>query len=259
MLSPREFWALLVLSYIGFAELTSIWMSQWPLCIVVSEYQAAEDSASNQTCATLFEAIVRLIRFIWESADHDNITAFGTVMIAMFTLTLWRSTSNLWVATNKAAAAARDAAEHIPRVERAYVFLWREVSHATRPNPLGGDIFEINFAFHNYGKTPAIVRRIEGDIPVVDNYPTSLRDVGALDIPPALIISGDETGQSYRQSQLIMPDQWPVIQRWERRLLFLGRVVYLDIFGQERETGFCLELMGNRMTISPNEQLNYYT
>lgn len=56
----------------------------------------------------------------------------------------------------KSADAARKSAEHIPRVERAYVFLFDEVRHARTPNPLGGTILEIQFAFKNHGKTPAI-------------------------------------------------------------------------------------------------------
>jgi hypothetical protein len=62
------------------------------------------------------------------------------------------STLLLWIYTRRAANAARAAAEHVPAVERAYVF--------------GGptDLFllhdqaTVRLAMQNYGKTPAVIR-----------------------------------------------------------------------------------------------------
>ena len=42
-----------------------------------------------------------LLTAIRDNFTHDNIVAFGTVMIALFTLTLWRSTKNLWSVTDQ--------------------------------------------------------------------------------------------------------------------------------------------------------------
>ncbi len=100
----------------------------------------------------MHEAVFRLIRAVWDNASHDNILAAGTIMIAIFTLTLWRSTHKLWKAgerqysltrsfgsrqltalsesnsaTRESAMAAQDAA-NIARValittERAFVYI----------------------------------------------------------------------------------------------------------------------------------------
>jgi hypothetical protein len=79
---------------------------------------------------------------------------FGSVERSLLLLTglIALSTLLLWFYTRRLANAARTAAEHIPAVERAYVF--------------GGptDLFLIHdqatvrLAMQNYGKTPAVIR-----------------------------------------------------------------------------------------------------
>jgi hypothetical protein len=72
--------------------------------------------------------------------------------LLILTALLALSTLFLWVYTRRVANAARAAAEHVPAVERAYVF--------------GGptDLFllhdqaTVRLAMQNYGKTPAVIR-----------------------------------------------------------------------------------------------------
>jgi hypothetical protein len=165
--------------------------------------------------------------------------------------------------THKTAVAAKEAAEHIPRVERAYLFLWHEIDRRITPNaiPNTGDILEVNFRFHNHGKTPAILRRIEADIRVVERneFPTALRDVGATDMPPGLIISGGQATPTFPQRTLMSAERWREVTFQGHLLLFLGRVQYLDIFGDLHETGFCLQWFGDGFGPAATEALNYYT
>jgi hypothetical protein len=51
------------------------------------------------------------------------IDGHGGGLTALFTIVLAFSTVLLWIVTNKAADAAKTAAEHIPSVERAYLFV----------------------------------------------------------------------------------------------------------------------------------------
>lgn len=79
---------------------------------------------------------------------------FGSIERGLVVLTalLALSTLLLWIYTRRVANAARAAAEHVPAVERAYVF--------------GGptDLFllhdqaTVRLAMQNYGKTPAVIR-----------------------------------------------------------------------------------------------------
>jgi hypothetical protein len=98
MLNRKELSWLLIAAYVWFAQWASTWWSKLPLCVLVSENQTADNNTDQQACASLFEGITRLFRFLWESANHENVLAFGTVLIAVFTLTLWRSTRALWEA-----------------------------------------------------------------------------------------------------------------------------------------------------------------
>jgi hypothetical protein len=91
------------LIYFSFAELLSLLPSQASSCILISEEASAEDYSGNYACASMHEAIFRFARYIWDSASHDNIIAFGTILIAVFTYVLYRSTDKLWTAGEKSA------------------------------------------------------------------------------------------------------------------------------------------------------------
>jgi hypothetical protein len=183
-------------------------------------------------------------------------------IVAVFTIILAGSTILLWISTRDTAIAAKVAAEHIPRVERAYLFLWKELKHKITPNPLGGDILEVQFAFHNHGKTPAILRRIEVDIRVIERYPTTLREI-AEDMPMGFALSSEGTTPFFPRRQLIKPEHWTNFKQRKCLLLFLGVVKYNDVFGDPHETGFCLEwdvISGQGgFSPSPTDTLNYYT
>lgn len=87
-------------------------------------------------------------------ACRARMIAFGSVerAIVAFTALLALSTLLLWVYTRRVANAAKIAAEHVPAVERAYIF--------------GGptDLFllhdqaSVRLAMQNYGRTPAVIR-----------------------------------------------------------------------------------------------------
>jgi hypothetical protein len=91
MLTTADKWRAVWLgaAYLLIAELSSLGAtSKFSPCILVSEDQSSNDQSGYQACAAMHEAIWRGLNFIWDNAGHDNINAFGTVMIAIFTLTL---------------------------------------------------------------------------------------------------------------------------------------------------------------------------
>src|ERR1043166_2203791 len=95
------FGAIIWIIYLGTLQILSWALSDAPLCILVSDKNQAENQPGNYACATLFEGIARAARFVWEHAGHDNVVAFGTLLIAVFTFTLYRSTTRLWEAGEK--------------------------------------------------------------------------------------------------------------------------------------------------------------
>src|ERR1700730_510310 len=97
--------------YLAAAELSSCLPSYSFSCILVSNENHAKDYPGNQTCATMHEAVFRFSKFIWVNANHDNISAFAAVAVAVFTFTLWQSTLKLWETGEKQIAVAKEAAD----------------------------------------------------------------------------------------------------------------------------------------------------
>ncbi|MBC8013937.1 MAG: hypothetical protein H7X74_07660 [Methyloceanibacter sp.] len=151
---------------------------------------------------------------------------FGSVERAILTFTalLALSTLLLWVYTRRAANAARVAAEHIPAVERAYVF--------------GGptDLFllhdqaSVRLAMQNYGRTPAVIRGWL--VEFLAQEPRGGK--------PAY----DEAKRT-AINEILEPDKLfspPVVFRSEISAPFfiVGYIIYDDVFRQSHTTRFCV-------------------
>jgi hypothetical protein len=67
-------------------ELLSLGPSQVSSCVLMSQEANTESYSGNYACASMHEAIFRFVKYIWSDAGHDNIIAFGTIMIALFYL-----------------------------------------------------------------------------------------------------------------------------------------------------------------------------
>jgi len=83
----------------------------------------------------------------------------GGGITALFTIVLAASTILLWQVTNKAAEAAKAAAEHIPRVERAYMF-WGPGKISIGENPKEGKFTVIEMNVTHFGETPGFFKMI---------------------------------------------------------------------------------------------------
>jgi hypothetical protein len=113
------------LIYFSFAELLSLLPSQATSCILVDEKANTENYSGNYPCASMHEAIFRFVRYIWDNSGHDNVVAFGTILIAIFTYVLYRSTNKLWEAGEKQFVLAR--AEYLsanrPHIRLKHIWL----------------------------------------------------------------------------------------------------------------------------------------
>ena len=151
---------------------------------------------------------------------------FGSVerTVVTFMALLALSTLLLWFNTRRAVTAARIAAEHIPAVERAYVF--------------GGptDLFllhdqaSVRLAMQNYGKTPAVIKEwlVEfvaqeprGKSPA---YEATKRTVANEILEPDKLFSP----ASVFRSEIAAP------------FFIVGYIAYEDVFRQQHTTRFCV-------------------
>jgi len=160
-------------------------------------------------------AACRMAAFFFGSVERGLVT---------FTALLALSTLLLWFYTRRVALAARAAAEHVPAVERAYVF--------------GGptDLFllhdqaTVRLAMQNYGKTPAVIREWlvefmaeepKGKEPVYDG---TNRTVTNEILEPFKLFS---PATVYR-SEIPAP------------FYIVGHIVYDDMFRRTHRTRFCV-------------------
>jgi hypothetical protein len=166
--------------------------------------------------------------------NHGPIVAFFTIILAFSTIALWFSTRD-------AAIAAKAAAEHIPRVERAYVS--------------GGAVGITNLPHHfmvtidNYGKTPAFVGTIwaniapENELPPIPVYERELAHFGGQ------MLKADTPGHPSGIVRL-----WDVV---EGRVIY-GRIWYRDIFRECHSAGFILRILGPGQTVAVENRDEYW-
>jgi hypothetical protein len=159
-------------------------------------------------------------------ACQARMIAFGTIerAIVTFTALLAFSTLLLWIYTRRVANAARVAAEHLPAVERAYIF--------------GGptDLFllhdqaSVRLAMQNYGKTPAVIR--EWLVEFVAQEPRGAK-------PSYDRAKHTATNEILEPFKLFSP---PAVFRSEIPAPFfiVGYIVYDDVFRRAHTTRFCV-------------------
>lgn len=162
--------------------------------------------------------------------------------------------------TKISADAAREAAEALPKIERAYVFaevLLRKVSSPFPEIP-------IDVCFHNHGKTPALITKLRAYPAILDSTPNALNEFPGSEntLPQGLVITAN--GDYWEHTPIKMSgEEWTNLKSLNKTLFCIGRIEYDDVLGRHRETGFCWHFFddarGYGFTISPNTKLNYYT
>ena len=197
----------------------------------------------------------------------DPITTY-TFWLMVFTGALVICNILLWFYTMRAANAAKKAADALPTVERAYLFIdsieWPKgelgftLSEYNKLTPIKGII-------RNVGRTPAILCKVSSMVSIKESeYPTKEAVRGKLEIsvPKGVIIKSDGT-ENFSCGGAIGPSIMTESEFIQATILCYGYVIYEDIFGKSHETGFCYEFkpiyLEGRFHISNNKELNYYT
>jgi len=216
---------LLAFCYLLFAEFLSWITASWPgPCLIQWEHPE---------CPTFIAGIVLMTERASDFIKHDDhdkvIVAAFTAVLALSTIGLWlatvslqRSTNNLWKAAERQIAVAQQASEHVRISERAHInggFGGKIIGslEAYRPHPQACHIL-INL--NNYGKTQGFVRRIAvairplSTLPQVPDYPVGI-EPGLL-LPPGIIGFGVQSANAW----------------WDgsEGQVFYGRIWFTDVF-----------------------------
>jgi len=166
--------------------------------------------------------------------------------------------------TKIAARAAQDAAEALPKIERAYVFAKVKLEMGLLMTPSGTAKSSMMVHFPNRGKTPAMLTKIRAYAVIQKETPIALRPPqdDEREYPEGMVIKAD--GMLDQPVTIgISQTEFGEMERKEKTLFCLGRIEYDDVLGDHRETGFCWHFvprLGGTGTfeITPKTKLNYY-
>jgi hypothetical protein len=234
------------------------WSSFGP-CIQGEKQQPYQCTETNYDITQMvsYRAIVSLIDFI--EKRHDLVTAFATVIIALFTITLWRATSGLLASAkeqsrdmkssiavaNKAANAAKASADALKATERGILMekissvdFSRAYSAAeSYPNspsmwPITAEL-STTITFKNYGKTPITIQEICGNVVIADATPRIKDGVFAIEhkLTEYVISPRSESDAiPFKVSKEISWDKNNKITRGTMHIWLIGSVTFVDVF-----------------------------
>jgi hypothetical protein len=166
-------------------------------------------------------------------------------------------------AAKEAADAAVISAEHLPRVERAYLFLSLEVKSSTGDfvDRVKDSRWSIEYGFTNHGKTPAIIEELDVMASFWGSGWPAVETATRIPMQKGWAISAGESQGGYSTEFPLRADQIKRAMEKSGYILFWGKVVYRDVFGASHESGWCraYEFENDGWSFAGDESLNYYT
>jgi hypothetical protein len=238
MLTIRKYtWLALIMAVIAWLFYVAWNSMSFQTCVADKQSQQSKEPSkkSFSELSRIFIVTTRvktdcLFVFLYDS--RDAVTAVATAFIAIFTLTLWRSTHNLW-------ALGRTTAE---RQLRAYVSAFQiEVAPFKDGQP---DFIQIHLT--NHGQTPAHNTQIAA---MVDIFPFPLPANHSLPVLPApaptklvLFPDAQRNAPARPVRNFSAAELASLINNSGNRFYVFGVITYIDIFTRAQETHFCYSI-----------------
>jgi hypothetical protein len=146
----------------------------------------------------------------------------------------------------EAAKAATAAAEALPRLERAYIFIQPKISLKTAFIMYGEtsgtipDNVGVEFLITNHGKTPAIIMSMDIRCDFWTSAPDNSQHIPSKLLGNEVVL---EAGKSLPEEritikQFLNPDAVKALAKGDAYVWFSGSILYNDIFGEQRRTSF---------------------
>jgi hypothetical protein len=227
-------------------------------------YQPGSGQDSATDCSVFQAPIFRFL--FWFANAFDNhgeaVIALFTIVLAISTIGLWRSTRKLWEAGEKQIAVAAFAAnsseqsaraahraaaimdQTAERQLRAYVV----VTHAKVTNFEGMPEFYLEY--QNAGQTPAydLVARVAvhlADWPLTEIPPLDMEGIAS-----SVILGPSLHGHTTINPDRALPEpDLAAIRSGGKAVYFHGLITYRDSFGTNRETRFRYQICGQQFSI----------
>ena len=170
-------------------------------------------------------------------------------------------TEKAMAAGTVAANAAKDSADALPKIERAYLFVKVRINNVNLAD--GKFWIQFNVEIKNYGKTPAVLRLLRNYSSWEDVVPQELikHELASKNIPDGFVIGSGE-GHSELCEITLNQDEWSEFQSLNKTVYIVGSVDYRDVLNEERRTSYCWHCIpttnGVNTSIIPSK-LNRYT
>lgn len=191
-------------------------------------------------------------------AYYTEVLAFITGLLASFAafqiLFVIKADRTAWIAAN----AAKDSADALKAQERAYLFVSVKLKEPILVTTANTKNFG-KMIIVNHGKTPAILKRLNGLIETYSAFPEREYTEIQLDIPAGVQVIGPGRDESFDLEFFLNQDKWNSITSGQAMLLAVGRVQYEVVYGEKHETGFCWAYQDRLKDFYPadSHELNY--
>lgn len=196
----------------------------------------------------------------WKLVHDPNATFSGAVALFTFALVLVGVVQARQL--RRTVEATREAAQALPNIERAYVFVRVFMIDGPVLTDDGSGQSELKVEFANHGRTPAILEQINAVAQTAMEIPTELIDPAITQLPPGLVIPPGESYDlqvRYRITRL----EWNNVTGANLALFCYGRLRYRDVLNNHRETRFCWNYQHGdhfrNFQITPDTPMNRWT
>jgi hypothetical protein len=182
--------------------------------------------------------------------------------LSVFSYQAWKLRQTVG-ATENAADAAKKSADSLRNIERAYVFIDYELLKERNAAIKVGGISrckQIELVLKNFGRTPAVVNGINCKCHYWPNRYLPETEPDSIKIPSGIAIGSGSPWSIPANFEGAVSDIDNAMNGAGSIYLY-GTIMYLDMFGEQRETGFCCEwnFAEGQFFMAPNTKLNYYT
>ena len=174
-----------------------------------------------------------MVKYTGQLSDFTMWLVIVTGVLAV--VAIWQG-----VQLKRTVIVTENAAEAIPKIERAYVFATVKRIVNVSIGPSGTANVSAIVSFFNHGKTPAIITMLRAYSGIFEFIPHELLEGTNERLPEGLVIASGESFPLPVDISISNTEAMEV-EGLAKCFYCVGMIEYKDILGDIRETGFCWE------------------
>lgn len=223
------------------------------------------EAESDKAKASIDDAMVKYTTLTAIFTGALSVIAFFQMFLFVWQLRLMRKSA---VDASTAANAAKDSAEALPKIERAYIFLesavFAKIGTVVTVSDVNGKQVSnqnnvVEFTFKNHGNTPAILKEIFGSVRICNDFAEATNAAGTI-FAAGKVISASETCSFLTELNVDAAEYEQAKAGGQQKLLLFGSIHYFDVMNFERVTGFCwkYDFQRHEFRLSLDPDHNYW-